>query len=87
MSCRIRAVEHRKCVAGPAGAHPALQDRILQNCTRIENTHEVCKKTFHFLCIDLQQTFSFNFALLRHQLPECFHVQKSSFSTRAAVLS
>jgi len=48
MSCRIRAVEHRKCVAGPAGAHPALQDRILQNCTRIENTHEVCKKTSHF---------------------------------------
>ena len=34
MSCRIRAVEHRKCVAGPAGAHPGLQDRILLNYTR-----------------------------------------------------
>ena len=22
ISCRIRAVEHRKCMAGPAGAHP-----------------------------------------------------------------
>jgi len=49
MSCRIRAVEQRKCVAGPAGAHPGLQDRILQNYTRIENMHEVRKKTFNFL--------------------------------------
>jgi len=75
MSCRIRAVEHRKCVAGPAGAHPGLQDRILQNYTRIENTHEVRKKTFNFLlCIEVQQTFSFHFSLLRHyQLPDCFN--------------
>jgi len=52
ISCRIRAVEHRKRVAGPAG----LQDPILQNYTRIENTHEVRKKTFNFLlCIDVQQ--------------------------------
>ena len=81
MSCRIRAVEYRKCVAGPAGAHPGLQDRILQNYTRIENTHEVRKKTFNFLlCIEVQQTFSFHFSLLRHyQLPECFHVGKNSF--------
>jgi len=33
MSCRIRAVEHRKCAAGLAGAHPGLQDRILLNYT------------------------------------------------------
>jgi len=26
MSCRIRAVEQRKCAAGLAGAHPGLQD-------------------------------------------------------------
>jgi len=26
MSCRIRAVEHRKCAAGVAGAHPGLHD-------------------------------------------------------------
>jgi len=44
MSCRIRAVEHRKCVAGSSGAHPGLQDRILQNYTNIENAHEVGKK-------------------------------------------
>jgi len=38
VSCRIRAVEHRKCAAGLAGAHPGLQgahpglqDRILLN--------------------------------------------------------
>jgi len=48
MSCRIPAVEHRKCAAGLAGAHPGLQDRILQNYTRIENAHEVRKKTFNF---------------------------------------
>ena len=47
-SCRIRAVEHRKCVAGPSGAHPGLQDRILQNYTRMENAHELRKKTFNF---------------------------------------
>jgi len=48
MSFRIRAVEHRKCVAGLAGAHPGLQDRILQSYIRIENAHEVRKKTFNF---------------------------------------
>jgi len=49
MSRRIRAVEHRKCAAGLAGAHPGLQDRILINCTRIENARKVRKKTFKFL--------------------------------------
>ena len=48
MSCGIRAVEHRKCTAGPSGAHPGLQDRILQYYTRTENTHEVRKKSFNF---------------------------------------
>jgi len=72
MSFLIRVVEHRKCVAGPAGAHPGLQDRILQNYTRMENVHELRKKTFNFLlCIEVQQTFSFPFSLLRHyQIPE-----------------
>jgi len=75
-SCRIRAVEHRKCVAGPADAHPGLHNRILQNFTRIENAHEVRKETFNFLlCVEVQQTVSFHFSLLRHyQLPESFHV-------------
>jgi len=88
MSCRIRAVEHWKCVAGPDGAHPGLQDRILINYTRIENVHEVRKKTFNFLlCKEVQQTFSFHISLLRHyQMPECFH-EKSSFRARATVLS
>ena len=68
----LRVVEHRKCVTGPAGAHPGLQDRILQNYTRMENVHELRKKTFNFLlCIEVQQTFSFPFSLLRHyQIPE-----------------
>jgi len=81
MSFRIQAAEHRKCVAGPAGAHHGLQDRILQNYTRIENAYEVRKKTFNFLlCIEVQQTFSFSFSLLRHyQIPECFYVKKSVF--------
>jgi len=82
MSCRIRAAEHRKCVAEPAGAHPGLQDRILQNYTGIEDVHEERKKTFNFsLCIEVQQTtFSFPFSLLRHyQIPECLYVKKSCF--------
>ena len=57
MSCRIKALEHRKCVAGLAGAHPGLQDRILLNYTTIENVHKVRKKTFNFLlCIEVQKT-------------------------------
>jgi len=81
MFCRIREVEHRKCVVGPAGAHSGLQDRTLQNYTRIESAHEVSKKTFNFLlCIEVQQIFSFPFSLLRHyQMPECFYVKKSCF--------
>jgi len=49
MSRRIRAVEHRNCADGLAGAHRGLQDRILISCTRIENARKVCKKTFKFL--------------------------------------
>ena len=81
MSFGIRAVEHRKCVAGPAGAHPGLQDRILQDYTRIEYTHEVRKITFNFLlCIEVQQTFIFPFSLLRpYQIPECFYVKNAVF--------
>ena len=68
-------------MAGPAGAQPGLQDRILLNYTRIENAHEVRKKTFNFLlCIEVQQTFSFPFSLLRnYQIPECFYVKKAVF--------
>jgi len=73
MLCRIQAVEHRKCAAGLTGALPGLQDRILLNYTRIENAHKVSEKTFDFLlCIEVQQTFSFPFSLLRHyQMSEC----------------
>ena len=89
MSCRIRAVEHRKCAAGLAGAQPGLQDRILLIYTRIENARKVRKKTFHvLLCIEAQQTFSFHFSLLRHyQMPECFYVNNCCFWARATALS
>jgi len=43
------SVEDRKCSAGLAGAHSSLQDRILLNCTRIENSHKVRKKTRFFV--------------------------------------
>jgi len=81
MSCRIRAVEHRKSAAGLAGVHPGLKDRILLNYTRIENAHKVRKKNFNFvLFIEDQQTFSFHFSLLRHyQNPECFYVNNRCF--------
>jgi len=88
MSCRIRAVEHRKSATGRAGAHPGLKDQILLNHIRTENAHKVRKKTFDFLLfIKVQQTFSFPFSLLRHyQMPECFCVNNSCFWARATVL-
>jgi len=78
--CRMRAVEHRKCAAGLAGAHPGLQDRFLLNYTRTENAHKVRKKIFDFfLYMEVQRTFSFLFSLLRHyQMPECFYERISS---------
>ena len=64
-----------------SNTHPGLQDRILLNYTRIENAHRVRKKTFIFLlCIEVQQTFSFPFSLLKHyQIPECFYVNNCYF--------
>jgi len=43
--------------------------------------HEVHKKTLNFLlCIEVQQTFSFPFSLLRHyQIHECFYAKKYVF--------
>ena len=60
---------------------PRFEGSNLLNYTRIENAHEVRKITFSFLvCIEVQQTFSFHFSLLRHyQIPECFHVSKKLF--------
>ena len=89
MSRRIRADERRRCTAGLAGAHPCLQDRILLNYTRIENVHKVRKKSSIFwLCIKVQQTFSFSFSPKRlHQMPECFCVNNCYFWAGATVLS
>jgi len=89
MSCRIRAVEHRKSAAGLSDAYPGLNNRILLNYTRIENAHVVHKKTFDFLLfIEVQQIFSFPFFLLRHyQMLECFYVNNCCFLARAIVLS
>ena len=90
MSCWIRAIEQRKCAAGLAGVHPSsLYDRILLNYTRTTNAHKVRKNTFNFLlCIEVQQTLSFPFYLLRHyQMPECFYVNNCCFWAPATVLS
>jgi len=51
MSCRIRAVDHRVNAGGLAGAYPGMKNRILLNYTRIENAHEVRKKTLDFVVI------------------------------------
>jgi len=48
MSHRIRAVEHRRCTAGLAGAHHGFQNRISLNYTRIENAHKVAWKVSFF---------------------------------------
>ena len=54
MSCRILAVEHRKCGTGLSGTHLGLKDQILLNYTKIENAHKVGKKTFNiFLSIQV----------------------------------
>ena len=46
---------------------PALKNRILLNYTRIQNGHKVCKKlSILLLFIEVQQTFSFPFFLLKH---------------------
>ena len=89
MSCRIRAVEHRKCAAGLSDAHPGLQDLILLNYTRLENTHKVRKKAFDFLlCIEVQQIFNFTFSRLKHyQMPEYFYFSKCCFWACTTVLS
>jgi len=70
-----------ECAAGLAGAHPGLQDRILLSYTRIENAHKIQKKTCIFLlCIEVKQTFSFPFSLLRHyQIPEYFYVKNCCY--------
>ena len=57
MSCRIRAVEHRKCAPGLSDAHPDLQDRILLNYTRIENAHKARKWTFDFCYVQKSSKF------------------------------
>jgi len=90
MFCRIRAVEHRKCAAGllctPRFARSNLAELLY---TRMENAHKVRKKPFKFLkCVEVQQTFSFSFSLLRHyQMPECFCVINWCFWARVTVLS
>jgi len=49
VSCRIRAAEYRKCAIELAGVNPDLKDRILLNCTRIENAHKV-RKNLSIFC-------------------------------------
>jgi len=65
------------------GPHPGLKNRILLmlNYTRIQNAHEVRGKTFDFLlCMELMQTFSFPFYLLKHyQMRDCFYVNNCCF--------
>jgi len=88
-SCKMRLrwclVEYElssiQCVAGPAGAHPGLQDRIFLH----KNKNWECawsrprKKTQFFIMYSSPANFysSFPFSPLRHyQIPECFYVKK-----------
>jgi len=61
MSCRIRAVEHRKCAVGLAGAHAGLQDRILLNYTRTGNAPRVRKKLSFFVMYRRSANFQLSF--------------------------
>jgi len=41
-----------------------------------------------FVILEVQQTFSFPFFVLRHyQMPECFYVNNCCFLARATILS
>jgi len=44
MTCRIRAVEYRKCAAELAGSHPGLQDRIMLISTRLRMRMKYARK-------------------------------------------
>ena len=80
MSCRIRAVEHRKCTAGLSSAHPGLQDGIFMNYTRIENAHKVRKNTFYVLLyVELKQTYFFFLPAETSKMLECFYVKTIVF--------
>jgi len=87
MSCWIRAVEYRNCAAGLAGA-PRRFAR-----SNLAKLHKKCecalrKNTLNFLlCVDVQQTLSFPFSLLRHyQMPGYFYLNNCCFWARATVL-
>ena len=59
MSCRIRAVEHRRCADELACTHAGLQDRILLNYTMIWECTWSTQENFCFLlCIEVQQPFT-----------------------------
>jgi len=80
MSCGIRAVEYKKCMAGLAGAHCRFA-RL--NLAKLHKNCECTlrKNAFNFSwCIEVQQSLSFLCSLLRHyQMPECFYVNNCSF--------
>ena len=93
MSCRIRAVELRKCAAGLAGfarSNLAKLGFARSNLAKLHKNWECAWSTqenFCFLlCIEVQQTFSSPFSLLRHyQMVECY-VKNCCFWARATVL-
>jgi len=65
-------------------AHTPVLAKLLTNWECAWSTQENFQ---FFIMLIVQQTFSFRFSLLRHyQILECFH-EKSSFWTRATVLS
>jgi len=80
MSCRIRAVERRKCAARLSDAHPGLQDRILLNARELRMRIKYARKLNFLLCIEVQQIFGFLFSLLRHyKMLECFYYNNCCF--------
>ena len=58
MSRQIRAAVHR-CVAGLAGAHHGLQDRILLTTQELWMRIKYARKLVLLLCVEIQQTFIF----------------------------
>jgi len=83
MSCRIRAVEHRKC-ATTGWRTPRLARSNLAKPHKNWKCAQSTQENFRFLLfamyIEDQQTFIFPFSLLRHyQMPECFYFNNCCF--------
>ena len=74
MSCRIRAVEHRKCAAGLSGAHPCLQ--TCQTTQELRMRIKYARNLSIFVIYRSPPNFHFYFFRAETlSMSECFYVR------------